>query len=331
MAIRAVVRAESWPIRGGFRIARGARRAAEVVVLELHSEGSVGRGECVPYARYGESIDSVCTAIESAWLGLRGPDARDRLQKMQAGAARNALDCALWDLEAKYRQEPVWALLGFASPPVATPTVRTVSIGSPEAMNEAAAQLEGTSAIKVKVDGGADLERIAAVHEAAPRARLIVDANESWSTAQLMRWLPELSKHGVAVLEQPLRAGADHALRDLRSPVSLCADESFHHRRSFDEVEDRYDMVNVKLDKTGGLTEALLCVREATRRGLSIMVGCMVSTSLAIEPAMLLAGYADYVDLDGPLLLETDREGALHDRRTGWLVSSPFVWGGPQK
>ncbi|KPK15046.1 MAG: hypothetical protein AMJ62_10885 [Myxococcales bacterium SG8_38] len=327
--MKAVVRAESWPIRGGFRIARGARRAADVVVVELHDSGLVGRGECVPYARYGESIDSVCEAIEAAWPGLEDPAARTRLQRMTAGAARNALDCALWDLESKRKRTPVWKLIGLTAPPGMTSTMRTVSVGAADDMKKAAEALAGAATIKVKVDGGADLERIAAVHDAAPHAALIVDANESWSDSQLVRWLPDLTAHGVAVLEQPLPAGRDEALRGLESPIPICADESFHDVGCFALIEGRYDMVNVKLDKAGGLTEALRCAQEAKRRGLGLMVGCMVSTSLAIEPALLLAGTADYVDLDGPLLLEADRENALHDAEAGLLVPSLSIWGSP--
>lgn len=328
MSTRAVVRAESWPVRGEFRIARGARRAVEVVVVELHQDGMVGRGECVPYARYGESIDSVRSQIETAWPKIEGADRRLRLQRMKPGAARNALDCALWDLDAKLRAEPVWSLLRFPSPPGVIRTMRTVSVAAPDEMHEAAARLAGNAVLKVKVDGGTDLERIAAVHEAAPRAQLVVDANESWSASQLERWLEELPKYGVTVLEQPLAAGSDQALTGLQSPLHLCADESFHHRKSFCDIEGCYDMVNVKLDKAGGLTEALRCVEEARRRGLALMVGCMVSTSLAIEPALLLAGSADFVDLDGSLLLEADREGARHDAEAGILVPSPTIWGG---
>jgi L-alanine-DL-glutamate epimerase-like enolase superfamily enzyme len=329
MAMRAVVRAESWPIRGGFRIARGARRTAEVVVVELHDSGLVGRGECVPYARYGESVDSVCESIEAAWPALEGGGARGQLQRMSPGAARNALDCARWDLESKRTLTPVWKLLGLAAPPKATRTMRTVSVGAPEDMKKAAEQLASASTIKVKVDGGPDLERIAAVHEAAPGASLVVDPNESWSDAQLAKWLPELTRHGVVVLEQPLPASHDGALIGLQSPIPICADESFHDAGCFAGVADRYDMINVKLDKAGGLSEALRCVEEAKGRGLGLMIGCMVSTSLAVEPALLLTAEADYVDLDGPLLLEADREGALHDAEAGVLVPSPSIWGAP--
>jgi L-alanine-DL-glutamate epimerase-like enolase superfamily enzyme len=326
--MKALIRTESWPIRGGFRIARGARATAEVIVVELHDAALVGRGECVPYGRYGESLDSVCAEIEAACAGLPRVGTRDRLQEMRPGAARNALDCALWDLEAKRAGKPVWRLAGLSVAPGVIGTMRTVSVGSPEEMKKAAAGLAGARVIKVKVDGGLDLDRIAAVHQAVPAAKLVVDANEAWSPDQLTAWLPELPGLGVSVVEQPLPADEDVLLHDLRRPVPLCADESFHDRASFSRVEGRYDMVNVKLDKAGGLTEALRCLQEARHRGLEVMVGCMVSTSLAIEPALLLASSAQYVDLDGPLLLEADREGALHDATTGMLRPSPSVWGG---
>jgi L-alanine-DL-glutamate epimerase-like enolase superfamily enzyme len=326
--IEALIRTESWPIRGGFRIAHGARTKAEVVVVELHDGALLGRGECVPYARYGESPASVCAEIEAACAWLRTDGTRDRLQeRMRPGAARNALDCALWDLEAKRAGRPVWRLAGLGNAPGATSTMRTVSVGSPEDMQQAARRLAGARAIKVKVDGGPDLERIAAVHEAVPTAELIVDANEAWSEDRLTAWLPALPGLGVAALEQPLPVGEDAILEGLERPVPLCADESFHDRASFSRVEGRYDIVNIKLDKAGGLTEALRCLDEARRRGLEVMVGCMVGTSLAIEPALLLASSARYVDLDGPLLLETDRAGALHDANAGILRPSASIWG----
>ena len=326
--MRALVRAESWPIRGGFRIARGARAEARVVVVELEAEGAVGRGECVPYARYGESIHSVCAQIEGAAEGLDLGNAGARVAALPPGAARNALDCALWDWRAKQAGTPVWQLAGLTAPAAQTATMRTVSVGSAPEMREAALALAATPVIKVKVDGGRDLKRIAEVREVAPEAELVVDANESWSVDQLIDWLPRLPALGVTLLEQPLPSDADGALEGMHRPVPVCADESFHDSRSFRSVEGRYDVVNVKLDKAGGLTEALVCLAEAERRGFEVMLGCMVSTSLAIAPALLLAGAARYVDLDGPLLLESDREGALHDRGEGLLRPSPALWGG---
>ncbi len=299
------------------------------MVVELEQGGISGRAECVPCPRYGESVESVCAQIEAAREGLEAAEAAERIGAMPPGAARNALDCALWDWKAKRVGRPAWKLAGRAAPASAIETMRTVSVGSVPRMRDAAKALAEAPVIKVKVDGGEDLDRIAAVHGAAPRAKLVIDANESWSVDQLVAWLPELAPLGVEVLEQPLPAGADDTLAGLARPVPICADESFHERSSFALLEGRYDMVNVKLDKTGGLTEALACVAEAKRRGLDVMVGCMVCTSLGIEPALLLAGDARYVDLDGPLLLEADREGARHDRRAGILRPSPGIWGAP--
>lgn len=298
-----------------------------MIVTELHQDGHLGRSECVPYARYGESVDSVRSEIEALIRGLSESEAREQVIQMAAGAARNAIDCALWDLEAKRAGVPVWKLAGFEGPAPEVRTMRTVSVDAVEKMGADAKRFADAPVIKVKVDGGNDLDRIAAVHDAAPDAELVVDANESWSAEQLRRWMPRLREVGVVVVEQPLRADDDAALVGFERRVPICADESFHDRRSFAEVEGRYDMVNVKLDKAGGLTEALFCVREARRVGLRVMVGCMVSTSLAIEPALLLTAGAAYVDLDGPLLLDSDREGSLHDRERGLLRASSVIWG----
>lgn len=325
--MKALVRAESWPIRGGFRIARGARAAAEVVVLELHDGGSVGRGECVPYSRYGETVESVRKEIEAASAIISAPAPRDGLAAMKPGAARNALDCALWDLEAKRCGSAVWKIAGLQEAPRPVLSMRTVSVDRVEKMRAAAIGLRTAPRIKVKVDGGADMERIAAVHEVAPDAELIIDANEAWSHAQVESWLPLLPDFGVVLLEQPLPADDDSTLADLVHAVPVCADESFHDRSSFAEIRSRYDAVNIKLDKAGGLSEALECSAEAKRLGLQRMLGCMVSTSLGIEPALLLASDAEYIDLDGPLLLERDREGALHDRDAGLLRPSGSIWG----
>jgi L-alanine-DL-glutamate epimerase-like enolase superfamily enzyme len=326
--MRASVRAESWPIRGEFRIARGAKAEAEVVVVELVGEHGTAQGEAVPYARYGESVGSVVEALEASIRALGSGSFAEALEVADRGAARNALDCAWWDLRAKESRTPAWSLAGRGKPPSPITTMRTVSVDAPRAMHDAASTLSESPVIKVKVDGGPDLERIEAVHSAAPNAELVVDANEAWSEEQTRRWVPELARFGVSVLEQPLPAGRDEVLDAIPHPVPICADESFHARSSFDALRGRYDMVNVKLDKTGGLTEALACMTLARARGLQTMVGCMVSTSLGVEPALLLADDADYVDLDGPLLLETDRAGARHDRERGVLHPSPDVWGG---
>ncbi|MEM9728111.1 MAG: dipeptide epimerase [Myxococcota bacterium] len=326
--MRHSVRTETWPIEGGFRIARGARDAAEVVVVEFEDDGAIGRGEAVPYARYGETVASVVRSVERTLAALDGGLTREALgEALSPGAARNALDLALWELEAKKAGAPVWKLLGLPEVPVEVETMRTVSVDSPEVMADAAHGLPAT-VLKVKVDGDeSDLERIEAVHQAAPGAMLVVDPNESWSSPQLERRLPELTALGVAALEQPLPAGADDALRSLRGDVLFCADESFHDRESFDLVSERYDVVNIKLDKAGGMTEAAKVCREAASRGLHVIVGCMVSTSLAILPALPLAATAKFVDLDGPFLLARDREGAAHDASRSVLRPSPAIWG----
>lgn len=297
-------------------------------MLELHDGDVVGRAECVPYARYGESVAGVRQAIEEAAAGLSKGAGPSELASLRPGAARNALDCALWELRAKRAATPVWQLLDLARPPAAVSTMRTVSVGDPDEMRAAAAGLSGASLIKVKADGGPDLARIEAVHRAAPRAGLVIDANEAWSPDQLSAWLPRLPELGVVMLEQPLPAGDDSALEGIERAVPICADESFHDRGSFEDLGRRYDVVNLKLDKAGGLSEAIACVKEARRRGLGLMLGCMVSSSLAIEPALLLAEGVEYIDLDGPLLLEIDREGAAHDRDAGVLVPSSLIWGG---
>jgi L-alanine-DL-glutamate epimerase-like enolase superfamily enzyme len=300
-----------------------------VVVCELSGAHGVGLGESVPYSRYGESVEGVVERLELAATELASGSIEDALRVAGGGAARNALDCAWWDLRARESGTPAWAMAGLARAPEPVSTMQTVSVDAPEAMHDAAAALSHAAVIKVKVDGHDDLARIEAVHAAAPDAELVVDANESWTGAQTRAWLPELARLGVAVLEQPLPADADAALEDMPHPVPICADESFHTSASFDRIHRRYEMVNVKLDKTGGLTEALACMTRARERHVQTMVGCMVSTSLAIEPALLLAGGADYVDLDGPLLLDDDRDGARHDRGSGTLRPSPDVWGGP--
>ncbi|MEM7137562.1 MAG: N-acetyl-D-Glu racemase DgcA [Myxococcota bacterium] len=326
--MRVEVRAESWPIAGGFRIARGARTNAEVLVLELHDGELMGRGECVPYARYGETTASVEAQIRSAFDEADATTAASLTRDLPAGAARNAVDCALWDLEARRTGRSVSALLVGDSAADAVVTMRTISIDTPASMANAAKVFPEGTILKVKVDGTDCLERLRAVHEAVPSAQLVVDANESWSRAQLEQWLPSLPELGVVVLEQPLAAKADKPLHSLRGVVPFCADESFHDRGSFDAIGDRYDMVNLKLDKAGGLTEAWAALKEAGERGFQTMVGCMVSTSLAVAPALVLASHADFVDLDGPLLLERDRPGTRHDASRSLLRASSEIWGG---
>jgi L-alanine-DL-glutamate epimerase-like enolase superfamily enzyme len=320
-------RIERWPIAGSFTISRGAKTEAVVVVAELRQGDVSGRGECVPYPRYGETAEATLAAIMAMTDAIgRGLD-REALQSvMPPCAARNALDCALLDLEAKQGGRRIWDRLGRSAPRPCV-TAYTISLGSPEAMAAATAKAAHRPLLKIKLGGEGDGARIAAVRQAAPASELIVDANEAWTAANLEQNLAECAKAGVTLVEQPLPAGQDAALGRIKRPISVCADESVHDRASLSGLRDRYDAVNIKLDKTGGLTEALAMADAATAEGFDIMVGCMVATSLAMAPAMLLAQQARFVDLDGPLLLARDREGGL--RYDGSLIYPPeaALWG----
>jgi len=321
------VRRESWPIAGRFVISRGAKTEADVVVAELSDGRHSGRGECVPYARYGETPEGVEAAIDGLRQELAGGLDRERLQAaLPAGTARNALDCAFWDLEAKQAGEPVWRLAGRAAPRPLT-TAYTISVGDAEAVGAAARAHAHRPLLKLKLGGSGDLARVKAVRANAPAARLIVDVNEAWSPAQLDELAPRLQKLGVELIEQPLPAGADDALANHTRSVAVCADESCHDRTSLEGLAGRYDAVNIKLDKTGGLTEALALADAARVAGYRLMVGCMVATSLAMAPALVVGQDAEYVDLDGPLLLARDREPGL--RYGGSLVHppDPDLWG----
>ncbi len=328
--MRLTVRAETWPIDGAFTISRGSKTAAEVVVAELHAAGGLtGRGECVPYGRYGETVAGVVAALRGLEPAVAAGLTRQALADLlPAGAARNALDCALWDLEAQQSGQPVWRLAGLPEPqPVET--AETLSLDSAAAMAAKAATVTGRL-LKLKVGGADVVERVAAVHAAAPHARLIVDANEAWTLEQTAAWLPALAGLGVALVEQPLPAGEDAGLAGLGTPaVPLCADESVHTAAGLHALAGRYQVVNIKLDKTGGLTEALHLRREAEALGFSIMVGCMVGTSLAMAPALLLAQGAAFVDLDGPLMLRKDRPFGLHYREGFVDPPGPGLWGVP--
>ncbi len=318
---------ESWPIRGGFAISRGARTEAVVVVAELSDGESRGRGECVPYARYGETVESVAAAIEARRPALAAGLTRATLQNaMSAGAARNALDCAFWDLEARRSGRRVHELAGLGAP-VPLTTALTISLGTPEAMAEAAGRAAGRALLKVKLGAHGDPARIAAVRAAAPATTLIVDANEGWDEANLEANLAACAQAGVALVEQPLPAGQDALLDTIARPIPVCADESAHDRASLAALAGRYDAVNIKLDKAGGLTEALAMADAARQQGLAIMAGCMVATSLAMAPAVLLAQGARYVDLDGPLLLEKDRPHGLVYRDSLVCPATPDLWG----
>ena len=320
-------RIERWPIAGSFTISRGAKTEAVTVVAEVSRGGLTGRGECVPYPRYGETPEATLAALRAMQEPvLRGLDRQALQTTMPPGAARNALDCALWDLEAKTSGQRVWNLLGRPAP-IACITAYTISLASPEAMAAATAKAAHRPLLKIKLGGDGDGARITAVRQAAPDSELIVDANEAWTSDNLEQNLRACAQADVTLVEQPLPAGKDEALEHIRRPLAVCADESVHDRKSLDGLRDRYDAVNIKLDKTGGLTEALVMADAAQALGFQIMIGCMVATSLAMAPAMLLARAARFVDLDGPLLLARDRDGGL--RYDGSLVypPEPALWG----
>ncbi|GEP10855.1 N-acetyl-D-Glu racemase DgcA [Methylobacterium gnaphalii] len=327
MTRRLSVTVERFPIAGAFTIARGSRTEAVVVVATVEEGKTRGRGECVPYARYGETVESVTALIEvQAGAVADGVSPRDLLDRMKPGAARNALDCALWDFEAKRSGSHVWELLGLGSP-APTTTAYTLSLGDPESMEAAARKAAHRPLLKVKLGGEGDPARIAAVRRGAPDSRLIVDANEAWRPETIEDNLAACAAAGVGLIEQPLPAGEDALLETIDRTIPICADESLHDRAGLDALAKRYDAINIKLDKAGGLTEAAMLSAEAQARGLAIMVGCMVGTSLAMAPAMLLASRAAYVDLDGPLLLARDREpGLLYE---GSTVHPPTaaLWG----
>ena len=316
-----------WPIAGSFTISRGAKTEAVTVVAELSLGGYTGRGECVPYPRYGETAEATLVALQAMQGPLsQGLDRKTLQAAMPPGAARNALDCALMDLEAKTSGRRVWSLLGRAAPKPCT-TAYTISLGSPETMAEAAAKAAHRPLLKIKLGGDGDGARIAAVRAAAPHSELIVDANEAWTPGNLEQNLAACAGAGVTLVEQPLPASQDEALKRIRRPIAVCADESVHDRASLEALRERYDAVNIKLDKTGGLTEALAMAEAAQQKGFQIMVGCMVATSLSMAPATLLTPLARYVDLDGPLLLARDCDDGL--RYDGSLVYPPeaALWG----
>ena len=324
---RITVRLETWPLASAFRISRGAKTEARVIVAEVADGAHAGRGEAVPYPRYGETPEGTREETESVRDAVEGGLSREGLlEALPPGAARNALDCALWDLEAKQAGRPVWALAGLEAPKPCVTAV-TLSLDTPENMGAAAARHAHLPLLKLKVTGEGDAERIRAVRENARRARLIVDANEGWTPPMLDELLPTLAALGVEMVEQPLPEADDAALEGRRLALPVCADESCHTRADLAGLAGRYPMVNIKLDKTGGLTEALALAREAQAMGFRIMVGSMVGTSLAMAPAALLAGFAEYVDLDGPLLLARDRAPGLSYEGAVMSPPAPALWG----
>ncbi|MEM8592754.1 MAG: N-acetyl-D-Glu racemase DgcA [Pseudomonadota bacterium] len=317
------VRRESFPLAQVFTISRGSRTEAQVISVEVSRGGHVGRGECVPYARYGETMESVSAQIS----GL--PEDIDRSGLSEAlppGAARNAVDCALWDLEAKATGLRAWTLADLSAPGPEI-TAYTLSLADPAAMEKQARENAHRPLLKIKLGTPDDMPRLEAVRRGAPDAAIIVDANEGWTAEVYSDLAPHMVRLGVKMVEQPLPAGEDGMLGEIARPLPVCADESCHDRASLPALKGKYDMVNIKLDKTGGLTEALALREAALSEGYEIMVGCMVGTSLAMAPAVLIAQGAQVVDLDGPLLLAKDREAPLRYDERGVHPAEPALWG----
>jgi L-alanine-DL-glutamate epimerase-like enolase superfamily enzyme len=314
---------ESFRLAQAFTISRGSKTEARVVIATYQRDGLRGWGECVPYARYGETAEGVALAIAALPDDVTRATLPDHLPP---GAARNAADCALWDWEAKRQGRRAWDLARLPAPgPVVT--AFTLSLDAPEAMEQVARANAHRPLLKIKLGTPDDMPRLEAVRRGAPRARLIVDANEGWTPAVYADLAPHLLRLGVELVEQPLPAGEDEALAHMARPLPVCADESCHDRASLPALRGRYDVVNVKLDKTGGLTEALAVRDEARAMGLGVMVGCMVGTSLAMAPAVLLAQGARVADLDGPLLLAEDRPAPLRYDDRGVHPPEPALWG----
>ena len=319
-------REETWPLKETFRISRGSRIETRVVVVRISDDGKIGRGEAVPIRRYDQTVDSVLAQIES--IKSRASLDRERLQELlPPGAARNAVDCALWDLEAKRSSTRVWELAKTGAV-AGVVTSFTISLDSPEKMAAAATSARDLPMLKLKLGGDElDLARVESVRKAAPNLRLLVDANESWKPEHYRNIALKLKSLGVEVIEQPFPADADDILEGLDHPVPICADESCHTAADLSDLKKRYEMINVKLDKTGGLTGALDLCESARGAGFKLLIGCMVGTSLSMAPARVLASIADYVDLDGPLLLARDRDNGLTYRNGKIGLPSRQLWG----
>lgn len=317
---------KNWPIRGSFTISRGSKTKAETIIVEIERNGVVGRGECVPYARYGESIESVMRQIDWVLPEIKCGINRTQLQPLlPSGAARNAIDCAMWDLECKLAGKTVWEFTGVEPGPLTT--AFTLSLDKPQKMEQAAVENAHRPLLKLKLGGPEDLARVEAVRRGAPESTIILDANEAWTPEIYQMLIPELQKLGVAMIEQPFHANHDEALETLPRPIPICADESCHDRESLKHVIGRYDMINIKTDKTGGLTEALALKAAAEDAGLRVMVGCMLSSSLSMAPAFVVAQGVEVVDLDGPLLLAKDIENGFEFDKNTMLPFSSKLWG----
>ena len=325
--MRLTIAEERWPIAGSFTISRGSKTEAHVVTVTLEDGGHTGRGECVPYPRYEETVPQVIAALQAARSRIEAGITRDAIASiLTPHAARNALDCALWDLAAKKAGVPAWQLAGLAEPKPAV-TAYTLSLDTPEAMGEAAAKVSGRPLLKLKLGREGDVERLKLIRRNAPHSRLIVDANEGWTADSLAAMLAACADTGVELVEQPLPAGNDEALRAVSRAVTVCADESAHGLDSLDQLVGKYDAINIKLDKTGGLTPAIALAHAARERDLRIMVGCMLATSLAMAPAFLLAPFAEVIDLDGPLLLKEDRSPAIRFDGSLMHPAPTDLWG----
>ena len=324
-----ICRAERWPLSQPFRISRGTKTLAEVVVVEIRAAGRLGRGEGVPYSRYGESLESVVAQVEQVRPALEGGLGRtDLLSALAPGAARNAIDCALWDLEAKFPDAPQKPPFNAPASPVGQLTTAvTISLDDPDAMAAAARALSHLPLLKIKVDAQDPEIRIRRIREVCPRTALIVDPNESWNVDILRAVSPILRECRVALLEQPLPAGREADLAGLEVPVPICADESCHTALDLPHLKGLFQFVNIKLDKTGGLTGALDLLQKARESGFGIMVGCMICTSLSIAPALRIAAAAAFVDLDGPWWLKRDRRGGVVVRAGQLQPPSPGFWG----
>lgn len=314
---------DSFRLAQAFTISRGSRTHAHVLSVTVDRQGARGMGECVPYARYGESLESVADQIRGLPEGVTRADLQNLLAP---GAARNAVDCALWDWEAKLAGVPVWQLAGVPAP-VPTEITYTLSLDTPERMEEEARKHAWRPLLKIKLGTPDDMARLEAVRRGAPATRIIVDANEGWTAEIYTELAPHLVRLGVALVEQPLPASDDGMLGEIARPLPVCADESVHDRASLAHMKGKYDLVNIKLDKTGGLTEALALRRDAEAAGFGIMVGCMVGSSLAMAPAMLVVQGAPYVDLDAPLLLAEDRSAPMKTEGATLYPAVPALWG----
>ncbi|KPB00926.1 N-acetyl-D-Glu racemase DgcA [Ahrensia marina] len=316
---------QSYPIRGEFRISRGAKTEAEVILCQIEQGETIGRGECVPYNRYNEDMDSVFAQIEAIKSG-EIDEIEEQVTHLKPGAARNALDCAIWDWKAKSTGKPVADQICRMAPrPVET--AFTLSLDTPGRMADAARAASHRTVIKIKLGGDNDIACMHAVTANAPNSRIIIDANEAWTSDIFAQMMREASRLKIALIEQPLPAGDDDILLDIPHPVPICADESIHTSEELGNLRGKYDFVNIKLDKTGGLSEALKLRDQARELGFGIMVGCMVGSSLAMAPAVLLAQDAEFVDLDGPLLLAKDRSPALNYFGSTVSPPTPSLWG----